>query len=314
MKKSLKIGFVGIGSIAKRHLKNLVHCLKERGYEYVIDVIRSGHGTPLTEDLQQFICSSYVYGQEIPEDYDIMFFTNPTAMHFDAIKKYGKCGKNLFIEKPVFHTYNLDVSELGLREDGVQYVACPLRYTNVIQYLKDNIDCSEVFSVRAICSSYLPEWRPETDYRKTYSAHKDMGGGVSIDLIHEWDYLTYLFGMPDKVINICGNYSNLEIDSDDCSIYIGKSDAMLYELHLDYFGRETIRKVEIFTEDETIVGDLNKSEIRYLRSGKQISFKEKRDDYQVREMKRFLDVIEGKAVNENTIENALKVLKIAKGE
>ena len=52
------------------------------------------------------------------------------------------------------------------------------------------------------------------DYRTVYSAHKAMGGGVTIDLIHEWDYLVELFGVPDKLYNFKGTYSDLEIDSD----------------------------------------------------------------------------------------------------
>ena len=229
-------------------------------------------------------------------------------------KKYSKNTRNMFIEKPIFDSTDVDISELELRKGGVYYVACPLRYTNVIQYLKQTIDVSKVFSVRVICSSYLPDWRPGVDYRNTYSAHKDLGGGVSIDLIHEWDYMTYLFGIPKQVVNINGTYSDLELDSDDCSIYIGKSDSLLYELHLDYFGRERIRKIEIFMEDDTVVGDLENAEVCYLRSGKKVSFREVRNDYQIKEIAHFLDLIEGKAENENTIENALEVLKITKGE
>ena len=39
----------------------------------------------------------------------------------------------------------------------------------------------------------------------------------------------------DKVVNMRGTYSKLEIDSEDCSVYIAQSGTMLYELHLDYF-------------------------------------------------------------------------------
>ena len=74
---------------------------------------------------------------------------------------------------------------IQLKYGSTYYVACPLRYNAVIQYIKDNIDLQDVISVRSISSSYLPDWRPGVDYRKTYSAKKELGGGVSIDLIHE---------------------------------------------------------------------------------------------------------------------------------
>ena len=128
-------------------------------------------------------------------------------------------------------------------------MACPLRYTNVIQYLKETIDPKKVNSVSIISSSYLPDWRPGTDYRNTYSAHKNLGGGVAIDLIHEWDYLSFLFRYASKKWkSFMGKISNLEIDSDDYAIYIAKyTNDMIAELHLDYFGRKTIRAIEEFT-------------------------------------------------------------------
>lgn len=311
--KKLNIAFIGVGSIAKRHMGNLVACMGERGWDYQIDVVRSGHGAGLDGTLATWIHGSYVYGEEIPKDYDVVFVTNPTALHYETIQKYAASTKSMFIEKPVFHHPNLDVGKLMLKEDGIYYVACPLRYTGVVQYLKNHIGCSRVFSARAICSSYLPEWRPGTDYRTSYSAHKRLGGGVSIDLIHEWDYMSYLFGFPDKVVNMRGTYSKLEIDSEDCSVYIAQSGTMLYELHLDYFGRGRMRQVELFLEGDTVVGDLEKAEVRFLRSGKTISFQEQRNDSQKREISNFLDILEGTAKNENSIETALKVLKIAQG-
>ncbi|WP_298654045.1 Gfo/Idh/MocA family oxidoreductase, partial [uncultured Proteiniphilum sp.] len=60
-----------------------------------------------------------------------------------------------------------------------------------------------------------PDWRPNTDYKKSYSAKKEEGGGVSIDLIHEWDYLIYLFGFPQEVYNLQGKFSHLDINSED---------------------------------------------------------------------------------------------------
>ncbi len=310
----MKIAFIGIGSIARRHLENLISCLKEQGRDYQIDVVRSGRGAEIDNALASEISNYYVYKEKIPSDYDVIFITNPTALHYEAIQLYAASARSMFIEKPVFGDTAVDLEQLRLKKDGIYYVACPLRYTNVIQYLKNNVNCSEVFSARAICSSYLPDWRTGIDYRTTYSAQKKLGGGVSIDLIHEWDYITYLFGFPEKVVNMNGTYSKLEIDSEDCSVYIAKNSSMLYELHLDYFGRKRMRQIELFMENETVVGDLERSEIRFLRSGETISFNEQRNDFQKREIRHFLDILDGVEENDSSIQNALEVLKIAQGE
>ena len=110
------------------------------------------------------------------------------------------------------------------------------------------------------------------DHRRTYSARKETDGGVSIDLIHEWDYLTYLFVWQEKVKCHIGKKSNLEIDSDDYAIYIVEYGDKIAELYLDYFGRKTIREIELFTKEETIRGDLVHSKVIFLRSGRTIEF------------------------------------------
>ena len=168
--------------------------------------------------------------------------------------------------------------------------------------------------MRSISSSYLPEWRPGVDYRKTYSAHRDMGGGVSIDLIHEWDYLTFLFGMPEKIFSIIGKKSQLEIDSDDYAIYISEYKNMIAELHLDYFGRKTIREIQIFTKKDTIVGDIANNKIIFLNKGRTIDFCEERDDFQKREMIYFLNAISEGLVHADWFDHGLDVLRLTQGE
>ena len=76
---------------------------------------------------------------------------------------------------------------------------------------------------------------------------------MTIDLIHEWDYLVDLFGVPETICNIRGKYSDLEIDSDDLSIYIAQYPTLLAEVHLDYFGRTYRRSIELFCKDGSCV-------------------------------------------------------------
>ncbi len=313
MKRNYKIAIIGLGSIGRRHLNNIVDVLNEKNISYTIDLIRSGKGQELDRETVQKINQVYYSHDDIPNDYDVMFITNPTHLHFETIQQYAGNTKHMFIEKPIFDRTDIAMDMLALKEEAVYYVACPLRYTDIIQYIKKNIDLQRVYCARVICSSYLPGWRPDQDYRNTYSAHKEQGGGVSIDLIHEWDYLCYLFGYPTQVFNIKGKYSDLEIDSHDLSLYLAEYPGMAVEVHLDYFGRQTMREIQLFTPKDTVVGDFIASEIRYLKSREVFSFKEGRNDFQRKEIAHFFEIIEGKALNDNDLITALNTLRIAKG-
>ena len=143
-----------------------------------------------------------------------------------------------------------------------------------------------------------------------------MGGGVSIDLIHEWDYLTYLFGWPKTVCSLIGKKSNLEIDSDDYAIYIAEFEDKIAELHLDYFGRKTMREIQLFTKDDTIIGDITNNKVFFMHKEELIDFHEERDDYQKRELIHFLNVVEkientGKMGNGFT--HGIKILELTQG-
>lgn len=295
---NLKVCFVGIGSIAKRHIKNLVEICNSQGISIVVDALRSSSGK-FAGSLEDVISNIYLSEEELPNDYDVIFITNPTDFHIETLKKVHNKAKHFFIEKPITSYKNLEtVYDIQYRDGSVYYVACPLRYTNVIQYIKSNIDVSKVISVRCISSSYLPDWRPGIDYRDTYSAHKDLGGGVSIDLIHEWDYIQYLFGKPEKILCLSGKKSDLQIDCEDFAYYIAEFKNLVVELHLDYFGRKSIREIMLFMEDDTVVGDLINSKIHYLKSGKIIDLSEERNDFQKKELICFLSLLnEQKGIN-----------------
>lgn len=309
----MKACIVGLGSIGTRHLKNLRAIFQDRQEELTVDALRSGN-RPLSNDVKALIHAEFFRSEDLPDDYDSVFICNPTSLHFDTVKALANKTHSFFIEKPVFHDPNADISQLGLSENCVCYVAAPLRYTSVLQELKRYLVGKKVYAVRSICSTYLPDWRPGIDYRQCYSARKELGGGVNIDLIHEWDYLCFLFGKPKRVISMQGKYSNLEISSDDLAVYTGEYEDKLLTLHLDYFGRVERREIEVFTDEDTIVGDIRNQEIRFLKEGKRISLEESRDTFQKRELLHFLDIAERKTESDNTIQEALDTLKISRGE
>ena len=314
--KTYKIAFVGLGSIGKRHLKNLTDILRLRGDSFTIDAYRNSNNKEIPQEVRHLITNEFFLPCELSQEivYDIVFVTNPTSKHWETIQRFQKNTKSFFIEKPIFDSTEIDISSLEKNRTVTSYVACPLRYNPVLQYVKNKVDLDKVYSARAISSSYLPDWRPGTDYRQCYSAHRDMGGGVGIDLIHEWDYLTFLFGNPQENHTIQSTVSHLEIDSDDIAVYIAKVNNTMIELHLDYFGRKSIRTLDLFMKDDTLHCDLLNGRIDFLVSGQSVVFKNERNDHQMKEMKHFLDIIDKKTLNDSDVAHALKVLKLAKGE
>src|SRR3990167_11509646 len=115
MQVTYKIAMVGLGSIGKRHLINIDKVLKRRGFDYSLDLIRRHNSNALEADFDKIVSTIYTENETIPDDYDVIFITNPTHLHYDTIKKYSQKSKHLFIEKPVFDNTTINISELSLK-------------------------------------------------------------------------------------------------------------------------------------------------------------------------------------------------------
>ncbi len=303
--------FTGIGSIGTRHLKNLHAVAAAKGIPVRAFALRSSE-RELPEETRALLTEELA---ALPENvrFDAAFVTNPTSMHFDTLRVLRGRADALFIEKPIFDTTRHALIDC-LVPGQKAYVAAPMRWCGVMLALKRLLPALAPYSARVICSSYLPDWRPQVDYRTVYSAHRDMGGGVAVDLIHEWDYLTELFGMPEETHCFRGKYSELEIDSDDIAVYIARYPKLLCEVHLDYFGRTYRRSIELFCPGGTVAADFGAGTLT-LADGSVESFAEPVNERYIREMDYFLDFARGKAAQSvNTPQTALNVLKLTLGE
>ena len=82
-----------------------------------------------------------------------------------------------------------------------------LRYLPSLSRFRDLINEGLVggpLSVRCEIGQYLPNWRPDTDYRTGVTARSDLGGGVLLELSHEIDYLRWIFGEVEWVSSWVG--------------------------------------------------------------------------------------------------------------
>ena len=301
----MKVIFFGLGSIGQKHYQNLKIICKERNIPLEVSAYRSRkveHETP--SDIRMIYDTN-----EIEDNYDIAFITNPTALHLETLQMIKNKANYFFVEKPIFEkTY--DVAAFTENKEAY-YVAAPLRYKGVMAELKDFLETKQVYNARVICSSYLPDWRND-DYRKSYSANPNLGGGIELDCIHELDYVISLFGFPRKTKAMYAKKSHLEIMSNDSAAYLLDYKDKIVEVHLDYYGQFPQRKIEIITDDDFIVCDFLENRLTSKRTGEFIQVKEDPNQMYLNELTYFIDNVMTNKENNNNIVHANEVLKIAK--
>ena len=134
--KHYHIAFVGMGSIGKRHLGNVCELIKSQGDTFTIDLYRSSMNRELPDEVTSLVSNQMLCSDEVTENYDMVFITNPTSMHLETALKFRDHTKAFFIEKPVFNTFDVEDSVIAKLDEIPSYVACPLHYNPVLQYVK----------------------------------------------------------------------------------------------------------------------------------------------------------------------------------
>jgi len=314
----MRVLLTGLGSIGSRHAR----LLKESTRNLELIAYRSGtSGTG-----NELGISEYTRLQDALEtDPDVAFVTNPTDKHIETALTCAKANCDLFIEKPLSH--NLEgVDELisvAHERNLVTYVGCQLRFDPVLNAVRERLNNSElgtILSFRATAGSYLPDWRPDSDYRNSYSADPDSGGGVVLDLIHEIDYSYWLFGSMQCLGSEIEYTDTLDIESEAIAEAIVRApDDILGSIHLDYCRRQPRRTLEVVCERGTLVADLEKQTltVEYPSSTETEAFDYGRDRRFRNQLEYFLEHVGTRKACENDLQEGKEVLEVAldvKGE
>ncbi len=303
----MKVLVIGLGSIAWKHL-NALSQLNEKIEIFALRSVRSAAVPDGINNLYSW--------EEIPFDIDFVMITNPTSFHMETFQKALSLRKPIFLEKPPL--MNIDGADRLIREVkelGIStYTAFNLRFHPVIQWAKKNIDLETVREVNVYCGSYLPDWRPNSDYRNNYSSKAALGGGVHLDLIHEIDYLVYLFGLPLDTLKQFRRVSDLDIDSIDSALYWLNYPRFTASVTLNYFRTVPKRIIEIVLSEGIYVLDLINFTVTDA-TGKVLCIFEKDINATYREqILYFISLIKGECKSMNSFEASIATLKISLGD
>lgn len=256
---------IGCGSIGRRHLRNL----RALGVDALLAFDPSPERRAEAERESGAETSGSLDALLDP-GIDACLVCSPSAMHAEqAVALAGRC--HLFIEKPIATTYQdaLRVREAVSGAAQVCLVACNLRFHPGIVALKAALDGGAIgrpLSIRGEFGQYLPDWHPWEDYRQGYSARKDLGGGILLDAIHEIDLVRWLCGAYREVQAVCGRAGDLEIDTEDLGLLIGRTERGVFcEIHLDYLQRSYARHCKVIGTAGTLLWDAPTARTTLLR-------------------------------------------------
>lgn len=310
----MRVLVVGYGSIGKRHVKNLssfpnteiIICTKQKNLK-INNKYRIFHS--LDECIKQ--------------NPDAAIISNETSLHVKTAQKLAKAGIHLFIEKPLSNSIHgiQNLLYSVKKKKLTTLIGCDLRFHPCIKKIKEIVSKGQIgriISVQAESGSYLPDWHPNENYKKSYAARHDLGGGVVLTCIHEIDYLYWFFGDVQQIFSITGRYSDLNISAEDLSAIIIKfKSKIIGEIHLDYFQRPYIRQCKIMGTKGTIHWDSNKNIVKLYDIKKNKWIEEMKlhnydnNERYVNEIKYFLQCCHNKKKTINPIYEGIKTLKIA---
>lgn len=258
-----KIAILGLGSIGRRHLRNVRNLIPEANIA-VLRLVSNDSSIPEGADSVYFNLDEIV-----TFDPDAVIIASPASHHIEHIKAFLDRTRAIFVEKPLAVSAN-DLASLQKVIDRsktrliVGYILRFLPALNKIRNMLENEEIGTIRHANVEVGQYLPDWRVGTDYRRGVSAQKELGGGALLELSHEIDYACWLFGIPDSVYCHSSKLSNLEIDVEDTAhihFYYDKGTKQVVTVQLDFLQRVPQMRLQIVGSEATLEADLIKGSI-----------------------------------------------------
>jgi predicted dehydrogenase len=311
---------VGVGSIGKRHLRNLRTILPDAEITVWRQHGRAENDLELNPQANQFV---YSLEEALNTQPEAAIIASPASCHINTGLELARAGASLLIEKPISDAMEgvRELIELGNNRGLTLTVGYNLRFQPAMQALQQQVlegAIGQVLCLQAEVGQYLPDWRPGSDYSKGVSAQSRLGGGVILELSHELDYARWLMGEVKEVSAQTKKLSNLNLDVEDtANILLTFTSGMLGNIHLNMIQRDSSRSCKLIGTDGTLTwnGILNKVSLYSAKTKTwQQIFEETnadRNEMFLNELKYFLDCVASGSKPLITGEDGLRVLKIA---
>ena len=251
----------GLGSIGRKH----VRLLHQQFPQTKIAALRSGQGVSYSSEDIVLEDEFYSVDKAINWRPDGVIIASPASCHIQQALLFAAAGIPLLIEKPLGtglenekdlnHLQNLSASVPIL----VGYV---LRYDRSLNWIKAKINKSmighKIIEADFYCGSWLPDWRPGSNYINGVSARSELGGGALLELSHELDLALWLLSTEITILSAVANRSSLlKVDVEDQVLVLAKTiDSIFLTFRLNYCSQPPRRTVLVRSNEGELECDV----------------------------------------------------------
>ncbi len=324
----MKFLIAGLGSIGRRHLS----ILRELGQEDII--LYRTHQSTLDDEALTGIPVYTDLRDALAQKPDAVIVANPTSLHMDVAIPAAEAGCHILLEKPISDDLSRvdELCQAAAKSGSRILVGFQFRYHPTLNKARELIQegaLGQVLSAHSHWGEYLPNWHPWEDYRESYAARADLGGGVIGTLTHPLDYMRYILGEVDETASIQGHVSPLELSGveDVGEIGIKFKSGAVGAVHVNYFQRPPDHRLEIVGTRGTLrwnnadgvlhhyempdeFGTWSASPSAPIHTAYPLPDDFERNHLFVAQMAHFLDVVEGKAEPRCSLEDGIAVQKL----
>ncbi len=316
MQKS-KILITAAGSIGERHIRNLW----QLGFrDLVVFRTRNLPFRDLGEAQVQVVLD---WQEAINAGADAAFVTSPTHLHMEQTLACLNAGMHVFVEKPIAHNLNQKAELYAALEASkkVLQVGYMLEFHPFLREMKSYCTKSifgRLISAESYWGDYLPNWHPWEDYKTSYAALEQMGGGVALTLSHELDTVLWLVNeLPQKHFTLKSTHPVLPIEADNLTEVIMQfKDSSIARVHMNYVEKNPSRRTVLlfekgrltfeYFENTLKIEDFNQDTVE-IKTCPEFD----RNDLFVSEAEHFLERIKNKDVGADAgLERAFEIVKI----
>ena len=261
----MKILVVGLGSMGKRRVRNLLAC----GLP-AVDIMGLDLREDRTADVRQkygIRCHEKLDAIDLDE-VDAFVISTPPDMHLRYAKMAAENNKHMFIEASVLDEGLKDLQELVTQRNLVAFPSCTMRFFAGPKRLHEIIHGGEIGRVLAWqfqSGQYLPDWHPWESVTDFYVSNLETGGCREI-VPFEMVWLTSLFGPVKDVESRRAKQSDMPTKIDDIyMLQMEHESGVLGQLIVDVVGRSAVRDIRITGSEGTIEWNDEFKQIRVFK-------------------------------------------------